>query len=299
MSDSKAALLNSYTLDASKTQEIGAMSSSPVPLHMPEPTTSWANPQLPTPSPQADAQAPPPAYEDYSHATPSPQPQPQPSRQPQPTRPSSHQSRPSSSRAPARPSVSPASSSSYSTPACFSRQVPHNLAYPDFMPTFLIANGDGEHIHKGFPITIPPSTAYPHPLESHGVPIEDWKIFLQDVQEKATLSDEQKSRARLPLISLIPVVNIIVREGIKTLMKSRKVHPVCRLIHLWNHHYFNPRRMEVILMQGNARVDQERAPLPKAYEKEGFTQTAGGSNLNFNDDKTFRLVLRSLSEPVL
>ena len=50
-------------------------------------------------------------------------------------------------------------------------------------------------------------------------------------------------------------------------------------------------------MQGNARVDQEKASLPKEYENKGYTQTAVGSNLNFDDDKIFRLVVRSLSAP--
>ncbi|KAL1732268.1 hypothetical protein EV714DRAFT_282868 [Schizophyllum commune] len=291
MSDTKHPLAE-YGVDPHKIEPDATPSPSyNVPTSMPEPATSWDNPQLPTPSAQHEAM--PPAYEDHTNQTLSqPQP-PQPSRQPQLVRPPSHQSHPSSSRA----SASSTSSSQYNTPACFSRQAPPNLTYPDFNPTFLIANGDGEHIHKAFPIAVPPSTAYPHPFQSHGVLEEDWKAFLQAIQQKAVISDEQKSRARIPIISLIPVVNIIVREGITTLMKSRKVHPVCKLIHLWNHHYFNPRRIEVILMQGNARVDQEKASLPKEYENKGYTQTAGGSNLNFDDDKTFRLVVRSLSAP--
>ncbi|TRM60351.1 hypothetical protein BD626DRAFT_407486 [Schizophyllum amplum] len=182
------------------------------------------------------------------------------------------------------------------TPACFSHQAPPSLPYPDFQPTFLIANGDGEHIHKGFPIAVPPSTAYPHPFESHGVLEVDWRTFLEDILSIAALSDEQRSRASLPIVAFIPIVNVVVREGLKGIMKSRKVHPICKLLHTWNHHYFNSRRMEVILMQGNARIDQESAPLPKGSEKEGYT--AAGSNLNFDTkDKTFRLVVRAISQP--
>ncbi|TFK41676.1 hypothetical protein BDQ12DRAFT_720509 [Crucibulum laeve] len=136
----------------------------------------------------------------------------------------------------------------HSPPPAFMRQPSLAHTYPPFSPMFLIARS--KYLNKGFPPLLPPSLSQPHPLSTHDIPLEEWLGFLEDLQHSATLTERENRWAHLPIVSLVPVVNTIVEYGIKSYLKGRKSEAVADVVEQWNHHYFHPRRVDVILMKG-------------------------------------------------
>ncbi|KAF8157000.1 hypothetical protein B0H34DRAFT_635159, partial [Crassisporium funariophilum] len=133
----------------------------------------------------------------------------------------------------------------------FSRAPLAELPYAPFQPIFLVARAN---LDKGFPLLAPPSQAQPHPFVLHDVSEGDWLSFLEDTRAAANLTEKDLARSNLPIVSILPVVNLIVSYGVQKLMKSRKRSKVTATVDDWNHHFFEPRKMQVVLMKGQIKL---------------------------------------------
>lgn len=142
------------------------------------------------------------------------------------------------------------SAPSFST--SFSRPPPGTLPYSSFDPIFLVCRG--QYLYKGFLSLPPPSSAIPHPFTTHDINEGDWLDFLAEIQGAATLTEKDLSRSHLPIISIIPIVNSLTAYGIRKYMKGRKESSVLKVIDVWNHHFFRPRKLEVILTKGPIKL---------------------------------------------
>ncbi|KAF8903911.1 hypothetical protein CPB84DRAFT_1845582 [Gymnopilus junonius] len=206
-----------------------------------------------------------------------------------------HSSLPPGVAAPPGIAAPPAEASSISPfqppelPLSFYRAPPSELLYPSFKPTFIA--GLGKSLDKGFPALPPPSDAQPHPFISHDVGEADWLEFLNAVRSAATLTDKDKHRSHLPIISIIPVVNSLASLGIQTIMKHKKGGKVARTIDMWNHHFFGPRKTRVILMKGKERLTGlTELPTSSDYVKATPPNLARISV----DDEVYRLFIVSI-----
>jgi hypothetical protein len=160
----------------------------------------------------------------------------------------------------------PTSSSSYFTPTLsatentmsvqvptsFSRVPSRDVMYPSFPPIFLVATG--KTLDKGFPYASPPSSSDPHPFVSHDVTEGDWTSFLEEVRLAAALTDKQIRRSHLPIVDLLPIINSLASYGVKQIMKHQNISKVIACIDQWNRHFFEQRKMRVILMKGQVTV---------------------------------------------
>jgi len=165
-------------------------------------------------------------------------------------------------------------------PISFSRQPPPHLPYAHFPPIFLIAQG--HHLDKGFPICLPPSKFQPHPFCTHDVNEGDWVSFLEDIRKTATLTERDAHLARsVPVVNLLPVLGRLVKYAIRQHIKRRKTGPVGNLIERWNHHFFHPRGMEVVLMQGQDRLSGD-GPIPNADVFHNKAKAASASSASMS-----------------
>jgi len=144
----------------------------------------------------------------------------------------------------------------------FARPPAQNLYYNNFPPTYLIANG--KNLDSGFPMEPPPSPVHPHPFTSHDVNEADWTRFLRDLKQTATLSGRERLTAGgASLVAPSFITGMIVSTVIKKSMEYKKKNTVGELIDNWNHYFFHPRRMEVILAKGQDRVNgSPGGPIP-------------------------------------
>ncbi|OCH95403.1 hypothetical protein OBBRIDRAFT_883961 [Obba rivulosa] len=136
-------------------------------------------------------------------------------------------------------------------PPCFSRRPPPESPYGPFSPSALL--GVGSRLEKGFPNVPPPSVAIPHPFVTHDVSQEDWVLFLHHVKTIAKyapvtgkLATELAPRA----MGIMLMAGWIVTKGVKMTMKGKKKGPVAQLIAQWNHYFFHPRQVDIVLAQG-------------------------------------------------
>ncbi|KDR72519.1 hypothetical protein GALMADRAFT_228809 [Galerina marginata CBS 339.88] len=171
-------------------------------------------------------------------------------------------------------------------PSAFSRAPPPELSYPAFNPIFLVAQG--KTVDKGFPAAPPPSSVQPHPFTSHDVGEADWLSFLNAVRSAATLTEKDVRRSYLPIISIIPIVNIIAATGVQKIMKNQKGGKVAKTIGIWNHLFFGPRKLRVILMKGQVKLSgQTELPPDGQFSPANLAPVAA-------DDDVYRLFVVSI-----
>ncbi|KAF9003387.1 hypothetical protein BDQ17DRAFT_1356127 [Cyathus striatus] len=109
---------------------------------------------------------------------------------------------------------------------------------------------------------IPPSYEQPHPFATHDVDEQEWLTFLDNVHEAGALTDKDRHRAtNISILNLIPVVNMIISHGIRTYFKSQKTASVIQVIDIWNHHYFRPRKLEILLLRGVTKMNAVDKPI--------------------------------------
>ncbi|TFK75485.1 hypothetical protein BDN72DRAFT_892018 [Pluteus cervinus] len=64
-------------------------------------------------------------------------------------------------------------------------------------------------------------------------------------------------------------LDTLVAHAIKAHMKRKKSEPASQIVDTWNHHFFHPRKMEVILMKGPIRLSgQNNHPIPNLHTPE-------------------------------
>ncbi|KAJ7093818.1 hypothetical protein B0H15DRAFT_947157 [Mycena belliarum] len=150
-------------------------------------------------------------------------------------------------------------------PAALSRPPPPDLPRTAFQPMYLLA--DANSLRAGFPVVLPPSPRTPHPFAVHDVCEADWKQFLDDMRTLAHLSPQETATAYgVPILSALPLINVAVASAITHHIKRKKPRLVSLLVDKWNHHFFHPRGMEVILMRGQTKLSgQSDQPVAQLY----------------------------------
>jgi len=169
-------------------------------------------------------------------------------------------------------SISSATSGTHSTPPSFQRPPPSTLSYAPFRPTALV--GHSSELGRGFPPIPPPSAYIPHPFASHDVNEHDWLRFLEDIKAAAQAAPMNKfvsgvapMARRIPL----PLTAVLVSKGVEMHMKSRKKGPVGEAVDHWNHYFFHPRRMHIVLAQGKMSYSGPEAPPPDMVRGKSFS----------------------------
>jgi len=93
-------------------------------------------------------------------------------------------------------------------------------------------------------------------LFENGIDIDCYSSFVEAVYLAANLTDKDVRRSyKLPIVSIVPIINDLSAMGVQKIMKNRKVHKVAKLIDTWNHHFFEPRKMRVVLMKGETKLN--------------------------------------------
>ncbi|KAJ7073124.1 hypothetical protein C8F01DRAFT_1013106 [Mycena amicta] len=187
-------------------------------------------------------------------------------------------------------------------PASFTRPWNTALKATTFAPIFLLA--DANSLRRGFPLVPPPSAQTPHPFLLHDVSERDWKEFLDELRTVAnlTMRDRQNAYA-VPILSALPLINIAVASAIKHHIRSKKPALVSLWVDKWNHHFFHPRSLEVILMRGQTRLSgQSDKPIAGLHTPRTVNFTAppvdagegAGGDKDRDKEKTYRLFVVSM-----
>ncbi|KAJ7016545.1 hypothetical protein C8F04DRAFT_509601 [Mycena alexandri] len=189
--------------------------------------------------------------------------------------------------------VKPAEASS------LTRLPPANLPRVPFQPMFLLA--DGPSLRDGFPTVPPPSMQQPHPFALYDVNQTDWLQFLTDLRVVANLTPQDKVAASsVPILSAIPLVHIAVATAITHHLQRKKKWLASLLVDKWNHHFFHPRRIEVILMRGQSKLSgQSDQPVANLYTPQTVNfkpppLTIADNKTSPSTDKTYRLFVVSM-----
>ncbi|KAJ6493200.1 hypothetical protein C8R45DRAFT_989139 [Mycena sanguinolenta] len=184
---------------------------------------------------------------------------------------------------------------------------PPNLPRTPFQPMFLFAEENS--LEKGFSSAIPPSSNYPHPFTTLDINEPDWLQFLSEIRTVANLTEKDVDTAyHVPVVSAIPLVNLAVALAITHHIKRKKPRLVSLLIDKWNHHFFHPRNIEIILMRGQVKVSgQSDQPVGNLYTprtvnfkpppmSDTDSKTSGGDRHGSkgSSDKTYRLFVVSM-----
>ncbi|KAH7912645.1 hypothetical protein BJ138DRAFT_1147969 [Hygrophoropsis aurantiaca] len=134
------------------------------------------------------------------------------------------------------------------------REPPRGLSYAPFPAISLESNT--VELRKGFPELPPPCYFQPHPFVTHDVTEDDWRRFLADVKKAASLSTQQRIASNVvPIVTPVGIVGgCYVAKSIEKRMLHRNRNTAGELVDHWNRLFFNPRRMEIVLMQGGEQL---------------------------------------------
>ncbi|KAF7350696.1 hypothetical protein MSAN_01630400 [Mycena sanguinolenta] len=213
------------------------------------------------------------------------------------------------SRPPPSPSHSHSHSQSY-LPLPTKREAPSLMRIPPpdlprtpFHPMFLFA--EENRLEKGFASTFPPSSNHPHPFTISDVNETDWLQFLAEIRIVANLTEKDVDTAyHVPVVSAIPLINLAVAFAITHHIKRKKPRLVSLLIDKWNHHFFHPRNIEIILMRGQIKISgQSDQPVGNLYIPRTVNFKAppmddsdgDGKHSSKSSDKTYRLFVVSMA----
>lgn len=148
--------------------------------------------------------------------------------------------------------------------------------------------GLGREIGDGFTQLPPPSAVQPHPFATHDVQEADWLRFLGDVKKAGELTTgENITSAVLPMTMHLGLTGMLVSRAIKNGQIRRKQEPTGKLIDVWNHYFFHPRRMEVVLAKGDMRISgntETAVPSPDAHR--GHVSSDDSSSSSDEDPST-------------
>ncbi|KAF8801125.1 hypothetical protein BYT27DRAFT_7174775 [Phlegmacium glaucopus] len=161
-------------------------------------------------------------------------------------------------------------------PASFSRVPSGNFAYSSPQPMFLVATG--KTLDKGFPCASPPSNSNPHPFVLHDVTEGDWISFLEEIRTSATLTEKQIGRSHLPIVSIVPIVNCLAAYGVQKIMKYRNAAKVIDCIDKWNRHFFEQRKLKVVLMKGQVNTSGQGEDTATSTSKYPKSEYQNGEN---------------------
>ncbi|KIK97009.1 hypothetical protein PAXRUDRAFT_825344 [Paxillus rubicundulus Ve08.2h10] len=154
------------------------------------------------------------------------------------------------------------------TPPMWQRLPPAGPPYNQFPPMCLISNG--KELSKGFPELPPPCELNQHPFSTHDINEEDWKRFLADIKKSGSLSAGQRIKSNvIPLaIGASFFGGFLMTHAIEKKMKAKNRTAAGDLIDHWNHFFFGPRRMEVVLCQASERLSGRHGAAPVGDPKQ-------------------------------
>ncbi|KAH8553273.1 hypothetical protein BGW37DRAFT_485113 [Umbelopsis sp. PMI_123] len=133
-------------------------------------------------------------------------------------------------------------------PECFDRQ-PEFSTTPQQFATFYLRSL-GKYVDKGFPTAFPGAQ-----FGSHDIYPEEWTQFLDDVTYMGKLSGGQKVMASVfPVTRYVGFVGHTLTTIIENSMRKGKHGRIASLIDIWNAVFFNPRGVNVVLLQGATRI---------------------------------------------
>ncbi|KAF8962307.1 hypothetical protein BDZ97DRAFT_1825522 [Flammula alnicola] len=132
---------------------------------------------------------------------------------------------------------------------------------------------------------------------SHDITEADWLSFLNETRAAATLTEKDIKRSRLPIIFWIPIVTPLASAGVQKYMKTRKRDKVIKVVDTWNHHFFELRKVRVVLMRGQTKLSGlTHVPSDGISSPSPANMSAGSSNgqgAQSNDDN-YRLFVVSI-----
>jgi len=157
-------------------------------------------------------------------------------------------------------------------PPQFARPAPGNYPYAMFPP--MVCLSISTKLGDGFHVMAPPAPygLQQHPFMSHDITEPDWTKFLTDLKAVAQLSGKDRLISNgIPLALGMGIVGgLLASHAIEKNMKSRKVGPQGDLIDAWNNYFFHPRRMTVVLCQGDLRFNGPIDNLPPDMLASGY-----------------------------
>ncbi|KAJ7718413.1 hypothetical protein DFH07DRAFT_333629 [Mycena maculata] len=180
-------------------------------------------------------------------------------------------------------------------PPSLSRPPPSNLPTTAFRPMFLLAQLNS--LQEGFPSVLPPSTGSPHPFSLYDITETDWTQFIADLRTVANLSSQDHETAySVPLFSHLPFISVAIAATITHHIGKKKPKLVGLVVDKWNHHFFHPRKMEVILMRGEKKLSgQSDQPVANLYTPRTVNFTPPPPpEASHGGDKTYRLFVVSM-----
>ncbi|TFL00920.1 hypothetical protein BDV98DRAFT_99605 [Pterulicium gracile] len=140
------------------------------------------------------------------------------------------------------------------SPPSFFRQAPSDIPRSSFEPMYLTTKKT--KLTSGFPMYPPPSPRGRHPFAEMDVTEEDWTWFLKEVNKAVELRQTRGEKYLFPVND--PILNLnklpIVDFFMDAVSQSHKVKPVGAVVRRWNHHFFGPRHLEVVLAKGSQRL---------------------------------------------
>ncbi|KAI9566816.1 hypothetical protein HD554DRAFT_2024755 [Boletus coccyginus] len=179
-------------------------------------------------------------------------------------------------------------------PPMWQRQPPGQLSYGAFPPMSLISND--KNLTHGFPELPPPCPSNPHPFATHDVTEEDWKRFLADVKKAASLSPTQRIKSNaIPLVLGMSFVSgLFATFAIEKGMKTKNRHAVGDIVDHWNHYFFGPRRMEVVLCQASERLSGKlgAAPVGPKMRRRSDSSSSSSESRSSSDGRGHELTGR-------
>ncbi|KAJ7767034.1 hypothetical protein DFH07DRAFT_955169 [Mycena maculata] len=110
----------------------------------------------------------------------------------------------------------------------------------------------------------PPSTTNPHPFALYDVSELDWTQFIEDVRTEANLTPQDHEQAYcVPILSCLP--DLVIATAVTYHISKKKPRLVGLLVDKWNHYFFHPRKM-VILMRGAKKLSgKSNQPVANLY----------------------------------
>ncbi|KAF5351242.1 hypothetical protein D9756_008441 [Leucocoprinus leucothites] len=169
-------------------------------------------------------------------------------------------------------------------PSAFSR-VPtvHTLDLPPFDPLAVVIEGSGRSLDKGFSLNVPPSTRDIHPFALRDIQDADWARFMQALRDGTAISNCTKHKTLLvPLALGLGPGAFFISRAVKAKIRRNKLSYAINLINTWNQNFFNPRRVEVVLMRGSrpltATVETEKLLAPSSHHSDRLSWVSMSSH---------------------
>ncbi|CCL98040.1 uncharacterized protein FIBRA_00034 [Fibroporia radiculosa] len=170
-------------------------------------------------------------------------------------------------------------------PPSFNRSPAPDASYPPFEATALM--GISNDLTTCFPLIAPPSTTIPHPFFTHDVNEQDWVRFLNDIRAAGLLAPSKSIVANVAPIArhLPPLMGMLATKGIELHLKGKRKGPIGDLISYWNHHFFNPRHLDVVLAQGVISYSGCDSMPPDTTEKALKSRASDDTNYDYQHNR--------------